>query len=215
MPEAVLQPSDEQLAREAQGGALEAFEELVRRHEGRLFNFLCQKMRSRQDAEDMAQKTFITAWRRLELFRAEASFVTWLYTIARRLVISHYRKHGKVTLCELDAAEPVLVETDTPADECRRAEEHSALWRVARAALKDEAFDMLWMRYSDQLRIAEIAAALGRTETSVKVMLHRARKTLAHALEAEQAREGIPASPNNPSANALKAQLTLLNPCKS
>ena len=44
MPEAVLQPSDEQLAREAQGGALEAFEELVRRHEGRLFNFLCQKI---------------------------------------------------------------------------------------------------------------------------------------------------------------------------
>tara|TARA_B110000438_G_scaffold87887_1_gene87367 strand:- start:329 stop:979 length:651 start_codon:yes stop_codon:yes gene_type:complete len=202
---------DQQLAREAQGGSLAAFEELVSRHQARLFHFLCQKLPRREDAEDMAQKALITAWQKLHLYRAEASFATWLYTIARRLVISHYRKHGKMTHCELEAAESVLVETDTPADECRRAEEHATLWRVAREALKDEAYDMLWLRYRDQLSIAEIATALERSNTSVKVMLHRSRKTLARALEAEAAAEAnaIPAHTLNP----LGTPMSLLNPC--
>jgi RNA polymerase sigma-70 factor (ECF subfamily) len=211
MADTPLTPDDQQLARDAQNGSLAAFEELVRRHEARLFHFLCQKMPSREDAEDMAQKSLITAWQKLHLYRAEASFATWLYTIARRLVISHYRKHGKVKLCELEAADSVLVETNTPADECRRAEEHATLWRVAREALKDEAYDMLWMRYRDQLSIAEIATALERTNTSVKVMLHRARKTLARALEAEAANEttATPARTLNP----LGTPMTILNPC--
>jgi RNA polymerase sigma-70 factor (ECF subfamily) len=211
MADTPLTPDDQQLARDAQNGSLAAFEELVRRHEARLFHFLCQKMPSREDAEDMAQKSLITAWQKLHLYRAEASFATWLYTIARRLVISHYRKHGKVKLCELEAADSVLVETNTPADECRRAEEHATLWRVAREALKEEAYDMLWMRYRDQLSIAEIATALERTNTSVKVMLHRARKTLARALEAEAANEttATPARTLNP----LGTPMTILNPC--
>jgi RNA polymerase sigma factor (sigma-70 family) len=211
MADSIPAIDDQQLARDAQGGSLPAFEELVCRHQARLFHFLCQKMPRREDAEDMAQKTFITAWQKLHLYRAEASFATWLYTIARRLVISHYRKHGKVTLCELEAAESVLVVTDTPADECRRTEEHAALWRVAREALKEEAYDMLWMRYRDQLSIAEIATALERTNTSVKVMLHRTRKTLARALEAETAAEtqADPAQTLNP----LGTPMTLLNPC--
>jgi RNA polymerase sigma-70 factor (ECF subfamily) len=211
MADTPLTPNDQQLARDAQGGSLAAFEELVCRHQARLFHFLCQKMPSREDAEDMAQKSFIAAWQKLHLYRAEASFATWLYTIARRLVISHYRKHGKVKLCELEAADSVLVETNTPADECRRAEEHATLWRVAREALKDEAYDMLWLRYRDQLSIAEIATALERTNTSVKVMLHRSRKTLARALEAEAAAEAnaIPARTLNP----LGTPMSLLNPC--
>ena len=211
MADSIPAIDDQQLARDAQGGSLAAFEELVCRHQARLFHFLCQKLPSREDAEDMAQKALITAWQKLHLYRAEASFATWLYTIARRLVISHYRKHGKMTHCELEAAESVLVETDTPADECRRAEEHATLWRVAREALKDEAYDMLWLRYRDQLSIAEIATALERTNTSVKVMLHRSRKTLARALEAEAAAEAqaIPARPLNP----LGTPMSLLNPC--
>ena len=62
MADTPLTPDDQELARDAQNGSLAAFEELVRRHEARLFHFLCQKMPSREDAEDMAQKSLITAW---------------------------------------------------------------------------------------------------------------------------------------------------------
>ena len=75
--------SDEQLAAKSQQGSLDAYEELVRRHETKLFHFLCQKLPSRKDAQDLTQKTFLNAWKRIELFRCNAKFTTWLYTIAR------------------------------------------------------------------------------------------------------------------------------------
>lgn len=196
--------TDEQLARECQRGSLDAFEELVQRHEARLFNFLCQKAPSREDAEDLAQHTFVNAWQRIGQYRTEASFATWLYTIARNLTISHYRKHGKVTLCELEVAEPKLVERETPADALAEIEEHAALWRVARETLKEEAFDVLWMKYKEQLSIAEIATVLTRTEISVKVMLHRARKKLGHALEDKPDQEATPEPHPEPFPNLNK-----------
>tara|TARA_B100001123_G_scaffold47051_1_gene47779 strand:- start:125 stop:775 length:651 start_codon:yes stop_codon:yes gene_type:complete len=175
--------TDEQLAKLCQKGSLDAFEELVNRHEARLFNFLCQKAPRREDAEDLAQRTFIKAWQKINQYRTESSFATWLYTIARNLTISYYRKHGKVTHCELEAAAPNLVEKETPADTLSENEEYAALWRTAREVLKEDAFDVLWLKYKEQQSIAEISTVLGRTEISVKVMLHRSRKKLGHALE--------------------------------
>lgn len=186
--EGLQQSTDEQLAGAAQAGSLAAFEELVRRHEDRLFRFLCVKAPSVADAEDLAQQTFVTAWRRIAQFRCEARFNTWLYTIARRLTISHYRNHGRVTHCGLDDAAPELVQAETAVEIVSRAEEHQLVWRVARLNLKDEAFDVLWMKYREHMSVVEIATAMQRTEVSVKVMLHRARKVLAQKLETEAAR---------------------------
>lgn len=196
--------TDGQLAKQCQQGSLDAFEELVKRHEARLFNFLCQKAPSREDAEDLAQHTFVNAWQRINQYRSEASFATWLYTIARNLTISYYRKHGKVTHCELEVAAPKLVESETPADTLSETEEHAALWRVARETLKEEAFDVLWMKYKEQLSIAEIATMLSRTEVSVKVMLHRARKKLGHALEDRPDQEATPGTHPEPFPNLNK-----------
>jgi len=178
--------TDEQLALRCQEGSLEAFEELMARHEGRLFHFLCQKMRSREDAEDVAQKTFITAWQRIHQYRTKAAFATWLYTIARNFAISHFRKHGKVTQCNLESVGDELVQSQTPADELLRDEQHADLWRVARATLKDDSFDIIWLRYQEHHSIAEISRVVSRPETTVKVKLHRARKALARALESEE-----------------------------
>ena len=203
MPD-LTEKTDEQLAKQCQQGSLDAFEELVKRHESRLFNFLCQKAPRREDAEDLAQHTFVNAWQRIGQYRTEASFATWLYTIARNLTISHYRKHGKVIHCELEVAEPTLVERETPADTLSETEEHAALWRVARETLKEEAFDVLWMKYKEQLSIAEIATVLSRTEVSVKVMLHRARKKLGHALEDRPDQEATPGSHPEPFPNLNK-----------
>jgi RNA polymerase sigma-70 factor (ECF subfamily) len=181
--------TDEQLAGECQAGSLSAFEELVRRHEMRLFHFLCQKMRSREDAQDTAQTTFITAWQRIGQYRTKAKFATWLYTIARNLTISHYRKHGRVHLCELECTEAELVGTQTPAHELSTGEEHDHLWRVARVALRNDSYDILWFKYQEGLTIVEIATLMKRSNTAVKVMLHRARKTLGRALKVEETPE--------------------------
>jgi len=181
--------TDEQLTGECQAGSLSAFEELVRRHESRLFHFLCQKMCSREDAQDMAQTVLITAWQRIGQYRTKAKFATWLYTIARNMVISHYRKHGRVRLCELECAGEKLVETRTPADEISTEEEHDGLWHIARAALRNDSYDALWFKYQEGLTIVEIATLMKRSNTAVKVMLHRARKVLGRALLAEETLE--------------------------
>ena len=179
--------TDEALTGECQAGSLSAYEELVSRHEVRLFHFLCQKMPSREDARDMTQTVLVTAWQRIGQYRTKAKFATWLYTIARNLVISHYRKHRRMHHCELECAGEKLVQTETPADELATGEEHENLWLVARAVLKNDYYDVLWFKYQEHLSIAEIARLMKRSNTSVKVMLHRARKTLGRALLAEEA----------------------------
>lgn len=178
--------TDEALAGESQAGSLAAFEELVSRHEARLFHFLCQKMASREDARDMAQTTLVTAWQRIDQFRVKAKFATWLYTIARNLVISHHRKHHRARHCELECAGEQLVQTHTPADALSTGEQRETLWRVARHNLKNDFYDVLWFKYQENLTIIEIARLMKRSETSVKVTLHRARKALGRALLAEE-----------------------------
>jgi RNA polymerase sigma-70 factor (ECF subfamily) len=201
--------TDEQLAGECQAGSLSAFEELVSRHESRLFHFLCQKMRSREDAQDMAQTVLITAWQRIGQYRTQAKFATWLYTIARNLTISHYRKHGRVHLCELECAGEKLVESHTPADALATGEEHDALWRMARSALKNDSYDILWFKYQEGLTIVEIATLMKRSNTAVKVMLHRARKALGRALLAEET--AVPAKTPEPLKATEVPELILTN----
>mgnify|MGYP001254874912 CR=1 FL=1 len=181
--------TDEALTGECQAGSLSAFEELVSRHEVRLFHFLCQKMPSREDARDMTQTVLVTAWQRIGQYRTKAKFATWLYTIARNLVISHYRKHRRMHHCELECAGEKLGETHTPADTLATDEKHDDLWRVARSALKNDSYDILWFKYQEGLTIVEIATLMKRSNTAVKVMLHRARKVLGRALLAEETLE--------------------------
>jgi RNA polymerase sigma-70 factor (ECF subfamily) len=178
--------SDEQLAAKSQKGSLDAYEELVRRHETKLFHFLCQKLPSREDAQDLTQKTFLNVWKRIELFRCNAKFTTWLYTIARNLANSHYRKHGRAIHVEFESAGSALVQTCTPADEISRTEKHADLWRVAREVLKSENYDVLWLKYREEMSIAEIALVMKCTRTAAKVRLHRARKALGRALKVEK-----------------------------
>ena len=178
--------SDEQLAAKSQQGSLDAYEELVRRHETKLFHFLCQKLPSREDAQDLTQKTFLNAWKRIELFRCNAKFTTWLYTIARNLANSHYRKHGRAIPLELESAGSALVQTCTPVDEISSTEKHADLWRVAREVLKSDYFDVLWLKYREEMSITEIALVMKCTRTAVKVRLHRARKALGCALKVEE-----------------------------
>src|ERR1700733_3676878 len=79
MSTAAPESTPEALAKRAQTGCAESFEELVRHFEGHLFNFLRQFTRSPQDAEDLTQETFLKAYRGLAGYKAEYKFATWLF----------------------------------------------------------------------------------------------------------------------------------------
>ena len=96
----------------ADDGDVEAFEELVNRHEKPVFNFILKRCGNRQKAEELLQETFLRVVRSAESYEPKAKFTTWLYTIARNLCIDHARKEKGHTELSLD--EPL---GDNPDDE--------------------------------------------------------------------------------------------------
>jgi DNA-directed RNA polymerase specialized sigma24 family protein len=96
----VMPLSDEDLAGRAQEGCSASFEELVRRFQVPLLQFL-QRWAAREDAEDLVQDTFVRAYRNLHRYRSSWRFATWLYTIARRLSINQRRRSRPKTDCQM------------------------------------------------------------------------------------------------------------------
>jgi RNA polymerase sigma-70 factor, ECF subfamily len=172
--------SDENLARQSQGGDLAAFEELVRRYENRIYSFIYQSCSHDADAREATQDTFVRAFEAIAQFDPRHPFVSWLFTIARRKGIDCFRARipsdGQPAPEELDPADP--------AELLARREDARDLWHRARAKLPDSQFQALWLRYAEDMDIAQIAGVLGKTQTHVKVLLFRARQTLADRLEA-------------------------------
>ena len=170
--------SDEELARKAQDGCLQSMEALVIRHQNRLFRFLLVKTQNRSNAEDLMQETFVKAYRKINRFNPKYAFSTWLFTIANRLAVSAWRKY-KPTVDEI----PEITDSaPCPATQTERDDNRENLWELARIALNDTQYTALWLHYGEDLSIVEIAQTLRRTQTGVKVLLHRARKKLSKSL---------------------------------
>ena len=203
--------SDEQLAQSAQAGVMASFEELVGRYEGRLLRFLRQGCRNEADAADLTQETFVAAYVNLARFNPARSFATWLFIIARRKLIDHLRARRPVD----EAPLPELADEDDPAVRLERRDEQEALWNVARSVLTPIQFDALWLRYVEEMSVAQIARVLGRLQPHVKVILFRARAAMAAELESRFERpdtakaagsespQSRPASPQNLSNLAI------------
>ncbi|MBT6790153.1 MAG: sigma-70 family RNA polymerase sigma factor [Verrucomicrobia bacterium] len=165
------------LAIAAKKGCMESFEQLVARLEGRLYAFLYQKTSNHHLAQDLLQSTFVTAYRKLHRYNPQYAFTTWIYTIASRLAINHFRRKR---LLESEHADGV---TDTtPSSELIASEKAESVWSRARALLTGNQFAALWHFYGEDRNLAETADVMNKSVGSVKVLLHRARRKLAELL---------------------------------
>ena len=160
---------DATLARRSRAGDLDAFARLMERHQQPVFHFLLYRCGNRQDAEDVAQTTFLAAFRALDRFDERRSFTTWLFTIARRQCIDLLRRRRDHQPLDEELFAVAPGEPTGPDDRGAR------LWELARAQLSANPADALWMVYKEDLSIEETARALGWTRLRVKVTLHRAR----------------------------------------
>jgi RNA polymerase sigma-70 factor (ECF subfamily) len=124
------------------------------------------------------QDTFVRAFQALGQFDVRQSFAPWIFTIARRKCIDHFRTRKPLT----EERPPEETNTDDPAALLEKQEEAQSLWAVARQSLPPAQFQALWLYYVEEMSGAEIAAALGKTPTHIKVMLLRARRSLADKL---------------------------------
>jgi RNA polymerase sigma-70 factor (ECF subfamily) len=168
--------SAEELACQARQGSSAAFAELVDRFGGRLLTYLHHKTGSRHDAEDLVQESFIRVYQNLGRFRSCQRFSTWLFTIASRLAVSHFRRNrAEKALPEVESV------TAEPLEELTRRETQRGLWKAAKE-LSSHQFEVLWLKYSEGLAIKDIARVMGKTQVHVKVLLYRARTDLAKRL---------------------------------
>ena len=134
-------------------------------------DFFWPRLKS-SNAEDLMQETFVKAYRKIHRFNPKYAFSTWLFTIANRLAVSAWRKY-KPTVDEI----PEITDSaPCPATQTERDDNRENLWELARIALNDTQYTALWLHYGEDLSIVEIAQTLRRTQTGVKVLLHRARK---------------------------------------
>jgi RNA polymerase sigma-70 factor, ECF subfamily len=172
---------DGPLVRRAQNGDRWAFEQLVDRHQHRLFTLAARLLGSPDEAADAVQEAFIRAWLGLSSFRHGARFSTWLYRICLNAVHDQRTKRPTAPLDEV--AEPV-----DPRDEFV-AHELSGALQQALATLEEEhrsavvLYDVLGCSY------AEIAELTGVAEGTVKSRIFRGRKRLAELLGTRAERE--------------------------
>lgn len=172
--------TDEQLVDAAKAGSDAAFTELVARYQERLLRFLLTRCRSRADAEDVLQDTFINAYRYLDSFSPRWRFSTWIYRIGIRNALR----------VAPPTPAPVGEVPDPAADplrDCMEASDRENLWLIAKTILSDDAYVALWLRYVEDMSIKEIAVATGRSTSWAKVTLMRARKRVGAALVKESA----------------------------
>lgn len=165
------------LVRDTLTGARGAFDQLVRAHHRRVFNFIYQLTRQRQDAEDLTQQTFIKAYQHLARFDGSRPLINWLLTIARNNTLNHFRAAKKWE----EIPESTMGGEPSPAHVAENRDSRTNLWERARELLGRREFEVLWLRFGEDLSIQETAGVVGLTQTHVKVLVFRARRALLKA----------------------------------
>ena len=177
---------DAELLERIRNGATDDFAGIVRRHQSRVFAILHRYERDAHKVEDLAQETFLKAWRALDRFDGRAPFEHWLSRIAVRVALDHLRREkrrqNEVGLPELG---------DDALDWLRSDDEKSELDGRAAAELLDlalrelSALDrvVITMQEIEGRSVKEICAATGASGVAVRVRALRARGKLRRALE--------------------------------
>jgi RNA polymerase sigma-70 factor (ECF subfamily) len=180
---------DDELVRRVQAGNTEAFEELVRRYERKVYNITYRLMGNEQDASEALQDAFLRAYRFIDKFQFKSSFFTWLYRIATNVSLSRLRRREKVETVSID--QPVNEAGDLPFEipDVKYGPEKLMQQRELRAALQkavDELAEdyrsVVVLRDLEGLTNEEVSKVLNLSVAAVKSRLHRGRLVLREKL---------------------------------
>ncbi len=181
--------TDVELVRGALDGVESAFREIVQRYQRPVYGLIVRMVRHPARAEELAQDTFVKAFRALHAYDVDRKFSAWLLTIAHHVAIDELRR-GALATESLD--EPTAdgerkrefadASAPTPAVLAERAELATVLQKAIER-LRPEYRDVVSLRYERELDYDEIVQITGLPMGTVKSSLHRARKELAEHLE--------------------------------
>ena len=171
---------DAALVGRALGGNRDAFGQLVSRYQSSVCGLAYSACGNISQSEDLAQETFIMAWRKLDELKEPAKFKSWLYGIARNLVHNAFRKETRNPLAASEPLEETLAATPAASDPAQHAitkEEEASLWRSL-DQIPETYREALVMFYREHHSIERVAEILDLTEEAARQRLSRGRKLL-------------------------------------
>ena len=184
--------SELDLVRRCQAGDTEAFDELVSRYRIRVFSMIYNMVHNEQDTWDLAQDSFVKAWKSIKRFRGRSSFYTWIYRIVMNVTIDWLRKRqvkgggvefdDTTQLREVDPASKTVPKKEALPYETMERDEVRARIDKAIAQLSPEQRAVILMKEIEDMQYHEIAEALGCSIGTVMSRLFYARKKLQKLL---------------------------------
>jgi RNA polymerase sigma-70 factor (ECF subfamily) len=173
------------------GGHDAALNDLMDRHAQRLFHFLCRMLGNEDDANDLAQETFVRVFQHRATYKPDYKFGTWLFTIAANLSRNHLRWRSRHPTTSLDTPSQgtdqnlggVLPASDPSPTDAAVTEERTKAVRAAVQSLPDDLREAIVLCEWDDLTLADAAAVLQTTPKAVESRLYRARNLLREELK--------------------------------
>jgi len=169
-----------------------ACEELVRAHSGRLLSVARRMLRNEEDARDVVQEGFVSAFRAIQRFNGDCRLSTWLHRIVVNAALMKIRTRSRRPEESIEDMLPRFLEDGHhaeptsdwgSADSLLERRETRERVRAAIQQLPESYRTVLMLRDIEELDTAETAQLLGLTPNTVKIRLHRARQALAKVLE--------------------------------
>ncbi len=174
-----LRESDESLMQRVGVGDDAALAELIDRWKNPLVNFFYRSLQSLEQSEDLAQMVYIRLHRAAPKYKVTAKFSTFLFHIARRLLINEFRRRQRKPLETVDPAQLAMRESTSGDFHLMEIEEAFGL---AIGSLPENQRTAILLLKQQELSYKEIAETMESTESAVKTWIFRARKHLKHSL---------------------------------
>ncbi|MDD7885231.1 RNA polymerase sigma factor [Flavivirga sp. 57AJ16] len=164
-------------------GDTNAFEVLVERYKNLVFTLTLRMLKNREEAEEVAQDTFIKAYKSLNKFKGDSKFSTWIYKIAYNTSLDRLKKNKKyfndVAIDEFTEHQVKMI--DDALDHLEHKEREQSIQECITLLPNDDSFLLTLYYYEDQ-SLEEISKTMDLTPNNVKVKLFRSRKKLATIL---------------------------------
>ncbi len=165
-------------------GNTNAFAVLVERYKDLVFTLALRMLKNREEAEEVAQDTFVKAFRKIENFKGESKFSTWIYRVAYNTCLDRIKKNKKyLNDVEIDAfTAHQVVALDNVLETIENRERNQIIQHCIKGLPEEESF-LLTLYYFDDLSLDEISKVVGINANAIKVKLFRSRKKLAKLLK--------------------------------
>ncbi len=165
-------------------GNVNAFSVLVEKYQNLVYTVVYRVVKNKEIAEEVAQDTFVKAFRSLQKYRGEAKFSTWLYTIAYRKSLDAIKSNKRIMSSELiEEINEGEIEVVTDALNYLQVKERKQIIADSILKLPEEEAAIVTLYYFDEKSIKEIVEIIGLSQDNVKIKLYRSRKKLYSILK--------------------------------